>query len=714
MGEIDRKTERKYLMKSRTNIDGKVDTVELMLNKMRFTFDRQTGSLVRLANPNSVIMIEAGRDQAGLIDLACPVKQCMALRLASRFSNQAVFKNDSNGITISWNKLGTNRSIALKGNVIATVRLQAAPDDKSIIMSCHINNQTEEHIRQALFPDFMGLIPFGGDVNTRFCSAGEADFFPFLLECSAADDSEFYGYEARASKIWKVCEHWFVPFPWFDFGNHATGFSFFHKKKWTQRLPNQIRMHRSPTDGKARLSYIHNVDILPRTQWESGEFWLTPHDHGWAEGIEPFRKWMKKNVTRKFSYPTHVREGLGLRTTFHMRGRTPNTPEDVVFSYNAIVKVAEECKEHGITEISPWFWCEYFQLPVQVLSLLGTEREFAVAVKACRKMGVNITPFYSVRWLESPSAERYGTKKLKEGGWTYHLDTIPMMNPKYSSKLGGTEDPESNQNYQDDVFDSFRKYFAMGIPSINWDCFVNNSEKEPNLYTLTSRLRKLAKQYDPESVFCGEILNFETDISYLDYTWSWVTYGDPKPGISGAEVRPPLISLVTPYMRLNANINASPLKVKKCFMHNLYMNIMPGKPGDVNGSAMIADYPELSQALKQCARLRKQFLGYFTDGKLIGDCILSEKCPEALCSAYILDDRLLIIALNLNNAKALRLKGDLGFWLKSESGQFEVKVYDAKGKHKNRHVCGKNLREQTGKLQAAEFSFYEISPFVEK
>jgi len=108
--------------------------------------------------------------------------------------------------------------------------------------------------------------------------------------------------------------------------------------------------------------------------------------------------------------------------------------------------------------------------------------------------------------------------------------------------------------------------------------------------------------------------------------------------------------------------------------------VFPRKANSVNGSDWIVNHPGLSAALKQCAGLRKQFLRYFTDGNLIGNCILTEPCPNTHISAYVLPDRQLMIVLNQAGRRNVAFKCDLEPWLKSASGKYAVKAYDADGK----------------------------------
>src|SRR5262249_28272222 len=121
--------------------------------------------------------------------------------------------------------------------------------------------------------------------------------------------------------------------------------------------------------------------------------------------------------------------------------------------------------------------------------------------------------------------------------------------------------------------------------------------------------------------------------------------------------------------RLNPNIDHSPRDVKLSFMDNLYMDIMPTAPDGPNGSGKITDFPEMSKALKQCAKLRRHFLSYFLDGKLIGECILNEPCEGAHVTAYVLPDRALVMAMNCDWKKGTRMQA-------GAVGDTKAKIFD--------------------------------------
>jgi hypothetical protein len=225
--------------------------------------------------------------------------------------------------------------------------------------------------------------------------------------------------------------------------------------------------------------------------------------------------------------------------------------------------------------------------------------------------------------------------------------------------------------WHDDVLAGVKHLADTGIPSLGWDQFWTTKDPEPNMISLAKEIRSHARNLDPESTFSGEELwNIEIDSGILDYTWDWVGYKDCRAFTS-----------VFPSPRLNCLVSSSALTVKKAFADNLYLNVFPRKAESINGSDWIANWPEMSKALKQCAKLKREFMNYFTDGKLIGDCIFSAPCADAHACAYTLGDEAIIVMINLGRKKQkISFAVDLEPWTKSSSGRYEVRHYNAEAK----------------------------------
>ena len=636
-----------------------VGTIEATLNGLRITFDGETGSILELEYPGPGKIIDTTPEYAGLVDLAYPCEDFEPLRLAPRYSRNANITASSDHVTITWDELGASRPFDLKGKVTVRVDLKALPDGRSILLQCKIDNQSPIAVRQVLFPDLMGVVPFAGEHGTELRGGAFAikpfevlkprtrgEFYPYI----GSDVLVYSGGSATSNMITR----------WLDIGSLKGGSSLF-PRVWGDAPNTKVRLHCTETHKTLRVSWMHNATIEPGQQWESAEYVLTPHRNNWAKGIEPYRQWVRQQVKRAAPMPEHVQNGLGFRTLWMCKGYPADSERDVAFRFTDLPAVARESKEHGLDEMVLWFWNPFFQLPNPLpYEHLGTPEELAEAIQACKRIGVNVSHFVSWRSLAEPSASRYG---LKVGtSWDYHSEMIPRFKPSYVAGRATSWAKLTNKQYQKDLLDSARNLIDDFSPSICWDQLVPQGQTG-ELYKLLDQIRTMSLAADPRSTFSGEsVRNIEKDADYLDYTWNWRNYGDVR-GFTSAFSAP----------RINANINRNVEDIWLSFMDNVYMNVMPAKPDDANATANIGDYPDVSFALKQCARLRSQFLPYFVSGTLIGDGILTEPVADLHVSTYVLPDRMLMLAMNRSkNKQSFDLACNLNPWIESTAGQYTV------------------------------------------
>jgi hypothetical protein len=636
---------------------------------LEISIDPSTGGITRLEYPGPGTMLETTAVDAGLVDMPYPVEQFRPLRLATRFSRGAEVKISEGSATIHWPRLGASRAfVKLEGEVSATVSLRAAPDGRSVLMSCEVENKSPRAIPQVTFPDLRGLTAFAGEEGTqlRTCS--------FVMrpwrKLRTGDSAEFYcsdnSYAAYAPA--GACSSEMVG-RWFNLGGLRGGLSLF-PRRWGWDPTVYLAMRLSEADNRLRVMCTQAVAIQPGAKWSSGEFLLTPHRNGWARGIEPYRAWVRAHMKREFPVPKRVREGLGFRTLWMCQNQT-NDPADVIWKFSDLPAAAREAREHGLDEMVVWFWDEPFKIPFDTpYAHLGTLEDFARAAAECRALGARVVPFISVLSLAPETAKRYELPAGRHGEYTYHTELIPRLNPGYTSWYPVTLINTDNAKWQDEVAEGCGRLARAGLASICWDQYWS-APSQPNVTTLMRRIRSEAVKHDPEASFSGEdVMNSESSCNDLDYTWNWEEYKEWQ-GFTNAFGAP----------RRNVNINTSVENVKLGFMENLYLNVMPRRPDSINGSDYVGSHKELSAALKACARLRRQFLPYFVEGTLIGECILTEPVAGARVAAYVLPDRVLVIVLNPMQAPLSPvLPCDLEAWLPGGARGCTVEVFDETGR----------------------------------
>ncbi len=160
--------------------------------------------------------------------------------------------------------------------------------------------------------------------------------------------------------------------------------------------------------------------------------------------------------------------------------------------------------------------------------------------------------------------------------------------------------------------------------------------------------------------------------------------------------------------RLNCNIEDSPIEVRKCFAEDLYLNIMPSKPDEPNGTAWIRERPALAAALKQVVSLRRQFLPYFVNGTFIGDSVLSAPV-SFFVRGYQLAKSLLIIVLNTSDKpEYVTVQTDPALWL-PPAHLFEIKSYDFDGRlFRSQLKSGPRLTMSSRLLHPSELAIFEV------
>lgn len=687
---------------------------EVTLNGLKISIDSQTGSIVGLEHPGAGKILEAKPERAGLIDMAYPIPEFEALRLASRYSKEVKIEKTDSAVIIHWNNVGASRTwVKRSGNVSATAWLQAMPDGKSITLKCRIENKSEKEIGQVMFPDFHGLLPLGGREGTFLRTTGfvrkpfEDIKMTLYPEFYALDDKTrpidtrdtyiHYGGRGLGNGDEMIGR-------WLDYGSLQGGISLF-PKQWTGDEPTKIRINRLELDTNVRLMHVHSNAIKPGEQWESPEYVLTPHANGWAKGIETYRAFIESKVNRLFPVPKHVREGLGFRTVFMSRWYPEDGERDRSFTFSELPQIAKEAKENGLDQMVVWHWFRHFILPIRdPYSNLGTPADLSSALKECDKEGVNVSLTLSITSISEPTASEYG---LKVGalGWTYHPEMWPRFNPPYTKGRATTHAKVNDPRWQNDVMSSVKKVYQNYTHSITWDQAHTGVEK------VWKQFLPLVKNTDPKATFSAEITHSAERLAdYLDFTWNWESGSWFHHGMREyRDVR--AFNAAFPAPRLNYNINRNAQHIKYAFMDNSYVNIMPSKPDGANGTAWIKDYPELGRILKQCAQVRKQFLDYFVDGRLIGECLLTKPVDGAHINAYVLPDKVLLMVMNTEQTeKKINFTIDLAPWLDSKAGKYKLRSYDQFGKQTGRN---KTISHQwSGKTQALkhmDFTIYEFS-----
>ncbi|MBL9215937.1 MAG: hypothetical protein JNG83_10720 [Opitutaceae bacterium] len=680
-------------------LDSGAATRRLTLNGLELEFDAVTGGLVALSYPQVGRILAAERETAGLLDVAFPVSGYVPMRLATRFS-AAEFEQTDRSLTITWPKLAPSRThVSLpEGYAHARVTITAAPDGRSVLLRCRIENHFAQPLPQVLFPDLAGLRAIGSPEDTKLTMARGA-VTPFTQKAENRHRAAFWPVDG-GWRIYEATAYSYGPnvMNWLDYGSLQGGFSLF-QRKWRDRdyrRPDILTRVTDEQPDRLRLACWQPGRVAPGETWESAEYVLTPHVGGWAKGAEVYRQYIRE-VTPPHEIPRRIREGLGYLSVW-MSDSQETVPELAAMRYKDLPAIARDAREHGLDELVAWRWCTHLRMPIPHREVLGTEDEWIAAIKECRDLGVHVSGALGIHLLHHTQLPRYGVAYTARNAWNFHRDLIPNFNPVYLKGLplehAGQTVPPSNRQWQEDVVSSLGAWIDRGLTSFTWDVYGGggpdgplSSRYEDNvaLNQVIKQVRARARKLDPESSFNAEtnsISGLEWDGEVLDYTWNWMS-NQVKEGhlttttyLEIADASP--IINVLPSPRVNYNIESTPLAVKQGFADGAYLNFLLRKPDGENGSAILGEKPALSPVVKQAAARRKQFLAFFTEGVPVGDCILARTSP-AYVRGHILGDGALVIVINDDaEARAADLRLALPLWLKGD--RHRVTRYDADGR----------------------------------
>jgi hypothetical protein len=679
----------------------------VVLNQLEITLDGQTGAVLRMAHPAGGVILETVPELGGLISVSHSGKA-----LGPGGSKAGIVRSDQ-GVTISWDALGGDLA---GGKIGAEVTMKASADGRSVIMAARVTNRAPGQTTQVLFPDLKGLRPCG-DPRAMELRMALGAVNPFAHPVRPEGRSRYY-----PPFIWQR-----FPFEpvyqmhalrWMDLGSLAGGLSIFQRKWLEGPTPSLVTRRMEADPNWMELGWQDLTPISPGQTWESGEYWLTPHEGGWAKGIEPYRDYVKQ-VNPPPRVPGRVREGLGFQTFWI------NTQ-----SYNYIPTIAADAKAHGIDEICLWNWCIYGSIPVRHNPGLGTVEELIAGIGRARALGVGVAPFFNLKNLDDSLAKRYGVTPGTGSNWSFDGGAPTSRNP-LGTPSGQFDIDTRNPAWQKDVIAELRRWADLGITCFAWDVFQDYGSM--GLADAVRRVRDHVRTIDPEGSFCVEpyLSSLERISRVGDYTWNWLDYTEAGPYLNAIG-----------YPRLNCNVESDPRVVKMAFADGLYINAMPRRLDASNGSRLIGEEPALSAALKEAGALRRQFLPYFVGGNFLGESVLSRpicdfvrskkdgeiggalaspgpfEYPELFVRGRQLGTKLLIIVLN--NASATRtvtVPTNLSLWI-PPTEMYRVTYYDGRGRKVREQTetvpAGAEWTGKTDTLRPLDMAFFEIEATAAK
>lgn len=633
------------------------------LNGTRLVFCRDNGVLLSLTEPEGYRLIDTVPELGGLIDVACPLKEFGPFRLASRFSRGCQFEPGSSSLTIRYPQLGGSRNdVRWKGRVSASVTIAAHEDGSSLTFDATVENHSSQLLPQVLFPDFWGLLS-QSDLRRTWFRQGGVKMRPFLDLNGAGNFGVNQFWRGTWWEFFEPGNGWWGGTAlgrWSHFGSQEAGLGIF-ETGW-HPAPEHAVLLRVPEDEprRGRLCFTRELTkwqqldghirtqpgegVAPGKTWRSARFVVTPHAGSWPHGIAAYRQHVRRQPCATLT--PHVRDDLGFRTVFMCEMQEFN-PQRCHFRWKDLPRLARESRRLGIRELNVWNGLEAFKLPLRLQPLLGSQAEFARAIRQCRALGVNVSLMMSINTLDAKTGKRFGTGGKTDAGWSYHTEAVPAINPGYYVSYTGHGVDPSNRKWQAEVLRGVRRLLKIAPFSICWDQYVAG-QKDRSIDDLARAIFESSRKHNPLATFSGESTGtLEAESQVLHYTWNWRS--DVLLLFRSAHRLPdyaaPALS-VWRAPRLNFNVEDDPVRILKGFADNFFLNFLIRRRNGIWGSGEFRDFPALRKLLSQLARLRRQYLEFFTKGEVLGEGLVREEIEGIHTSGYRLKNRLLLFVVD--------------------------------------------------------------------
>src|SRR5262245_62104539 len=218
---------------------------------------------------------------------------------------------------------------------------------------------------------------------------------------------------------------------WLDYGSSRRGLTLYHKD--TRDTTQGLLVDRPDrAGGRIDLSWTHYPFVRPGETWDSGEYVLLPHPGDWYAGARAYRRFAAEAYP--YHAPRRLQEALGVRTMWAAVRSVPPA-----FPLSAIPEYAAELADPdlGLAELIIWHWWLKNGYPIFLDPRLGTEADFAAALRRCRDLGVRISLFVSHHLVRDgdetdPSWEyRNAAGQRVLSNWTYGPGFAPRFGPTF-------------------------------------------------------------------------------------------------------------------------------------------------------------------------------------------------------------------------------------------------------------------------------------------
>jgi hypothetical protein len=597
-------------------IEAKESVLYLQNKKVRFGFERATGSVVRiesLANGQQY-MREPSRGR--LFRVMCPTARWMGRYADSHEAMAPRVEQSESKLSFFYPGLKAGNGEGV--DVSARVEVELPPDSQEAFFALEITNNSPDRLQEIRFPWIGAGLQVEGRTDRFLLGTGEwRGLYP--------DPAEEFAFN-----LWnhhrRGCYPSFIPF--LDMSNHGRGLSYisYHKEPVVVKIVCE-NLEQEPGGGSLSFAWVYFPFILPGQTWRSPRVGIGVHQGDWHATADHYRAWAD-TWWKPPATPARLKTSIGFQNIQLHRADGLG-----LYRYRDIPRLAEAGRKYGVNDLCLWT-LSHFGLYIRPEAWEGSElldecdpayssEELRWALAEAKKLGVNVSALVNFRLIQRESAAYctfgeenvmrtvFGAPALDEYSDCSATHAGPRTSylARHSSTLC-----QKTPWFRERSRDLVRRLIALGYTSVFIDqasdnhqlCFApghgHGSPDDVSGYEACSEAVALFRHNDPDAYVIGENLDvFFSGIIDVNWCWSWN---------NRSFMRPEVMRYTFPECVLCAVVDHQPSVLNKFFALGFLMAFTSG-----GLEKTLDDYPEFGRRVAQLQALRVRCAEYIVDGR---------------------------------------------------------------------------------------------------
>jgi hypothetical protein len=641
----------------------------LQNTKVRFGFDRATGSVVHIEDLQTGQQYMREPSRGRLFRVMCPTARWMGRYADSHEAPAPEVEESAGRLSFFFPRLKAGNGEDVE--VSARVEVELPPDSEEAFFTLEITNHSPDRLQEIRFPWIAAGLQVEGRTDQFMLGSGEwKGLYP--------DPNEEFAFN-----LWnhhrRGCYPSFIPF--LDMSNNGRGLSIisYHQAPIVVKMASED-LEQEPGGGSLSFSWVYFPFTLPGQTWRSPRVGVGVHHGDWHATADRYRAWAN-SWWKAPATPARLKTSIGFQNIQLHRADGLS-----LYRYHDIPRLAEAGLKYGVKDLCVWT-LSHFGLYIRPEAWDGSEllderdpdyssEELRSALAETKRLGVNVSALVNFRLIQrqSEAYRAFGEEQVMRSFFgapaldeysdcsATHAGPRTHYLVRHSSTLC-----QKTEWFRKRSSDLVRRLIDLGHTSVFIDqasdnhqlCFAqqhgHDSPDDVSGYEACAEAVALFRRNDPDAYVIGENLDvFFSGILDVNWCWSWNNRNF---------MRPEVMRYTFPECTLCAVVDHQPGVLNRFFALGFLMAFTSGRLEQT-----LDEYPDFGRRVAQLQALRAKCAEVICHGRFRDT--LGLEAENTLAYVYESPKGLgVIIADTKNEAQKVRVVVNPSAFGRSNAGQ---------------------------------------------